>query len=44
MTRKRFIKLLMSQGYDRNRANEAADLPFAYMFIYYSILPLYNQR
>ncbi len=25
MTRKRFIKLLMSQGYDRNGANEIAD-------------------
>lgn len=25
MTRKRFIKLLMSQGYDRNKANEIAN-------------------
>lgn len=25
MTRKRFIKLLMSQGYDRNKANEIAE-------------------
>lgn len=25
MTRKRFIKLMMSQGYDRNKANELAE-------------------
>lgn len=29
MTRKRFVKLLMSQGYSRNKANGAADIAIA---------------
>lgn len=44
MTRKRFVKLLMSQGYSRNEANSTADLAIAFQPSYEAAYAAITER